>query len=104
MLSKNKDAIQNHFMITYYQRKIEEHINKIIKHPNFRQVNIKELLNFKELSIVSSEDNKLINFSFDEKTGGTYRSHISITYYADFDPKDSIQLSEFNSFFFIRWL
>lgn len=99
VLSKNKDAIQNHFMITYYQRKIEEHINKIIKHPNFRQVNIKELLNSKELSIVSSEDNKLINFSFDEKTGGTYRSHISITYYADFDPKDSIQLSEFNSFF-----
>lgn len=98
-LSNNKDSIQSHFMIGYFQGKIEEQINKIVKHPNFRQINIKELIKSDELSIVVSEDNKLINFSFDEKTGGTYRSQISITHYTDFIPKDSIQLSEFNSFF-----
>ncbi|MDG5816149.1 hypothetical protein QA601_13730 [Chitinispirillales bacterium ANBcel5] len=99
MLSENKDSIQSYYMIMYFQRKITENINQIVKHPYFCKVSIKELLNSNELSIVVSEDNKLYNFSFDEKTGGTYRSRISITHYTEFFPQDSTQLAEFNSFF-----
>lgn len=98
-LPQNKDSIESLFIIFYFHGKIEEKINQIIKHPDFQKVNIKELIKSKELSIVVSEDKKLFNFSFDEKTGGTYRSRISINHYTDFIPKDSTQLSEFDSFF-----
>jgi len=98
-LSQNKDSIQSYHMIFYFQEKITERINQIIRHPDFQKVNIKELITSDALSIVISDDNKLINFSFDEKTGGTYRSQISIMHYTDFVPQDSAQLTEFNSFF-----
>ena len=98
-LSQNKDSIQSDHMIFYYQKKITERINQIIRHPDFQKVNIKELITSDELSIVVSDDNKLFNFTFDEKTGGSYRSQISIIHYVDFIPKDSTQLTEFNSFF-----
>lgn len=99
MLSNNKDSIRAYYMILYFQKKISFQINQIVKHPDFRIANIQELIKSNELLIVVSEDNKLINFSFDEKTGGTYRSQISITHYTDFIPQDSVQLSQFNSFF-----
>ncbi len=39
------------------------------------------------MSIVVSDDRKLFNFSLDEKTNGSYKSRISITYYtADSTP------------------
>lgn len=99
ILSNSKDSIQQHFMIEYFQGKIEKNINQIVRHPDFRKVNIRDLIKSDELSIVVSEDNKLFNFSFDEKTGGTYRSQLSITHYTDFAPQDPVQLSKFNSFF-----
>ncbi len=98
-LSQNKDSIQSYHMIFYFQEKIIERINQLTSHPEFQKVNIRQLINSSELNIAVSDDNKLFNFSFDEKAGGTYRSQISITHYTDFNPKDSTQLSEFNSFF-----
>ena len=98
-LSQNKDSIYTYHMTHYFKEKIIERINLIIRHPDFRKVNIKELITSDELAIVISDDNKLFNFSFDEKEGGTYRSRISIMHYMDFIQQDSTQLEKFNSFF-----
>ena len=40
------------------------------------------------MSIIKSDDNKLFNFSIDEKTGGTYRSRISLMHYSEIDTKN----------------
>ncbi|WP_196887900.1 hypothetical protein [Aureivirga sp. CE67] len=98
-LSKNKDSIQNYHMIFYFQEKITKRINQIVRHQDFQKVNIQELITSDELSIVISDDNKLFNFSMDAKTGGTYRSRISIMHYTDFAPQDSAQLTQFQDFF-----
>ena len=98
-LSKNKDSIQSYFMITYFQEKIIDQINQIVKTPDFQASKMKELLTPGELSIVISDDNKLINFSLGEKTGGSYDSRISIMHYTGSILNDAIQKDKFNSFF-----
>lgn len=84
-LTKNKDSIATYHMIGFIAEKIEQKIEQIAKHPGFLKNNIKlkELIKSDELSIIKSDDNKLFNFSFDEKTGGSYRSQISKMYYFD---------------------
>ncbi len=98
-LSKNKDSIEGNYLIAYFQDKISAQLNQLVKHPDFNKNDIRQLIESDELSIVKSADNKLYNFSFDEKTGGTYRSRISMMYYTEFKPEDSIQAAEFQSFF-----
>ena len=98
-LTPNKDSVETYYAIFYFQDKITEHLIKIIQHPQFTQVNIPKLLESNELFIAVSEDQKLYNFSFSEKTGGTYRSRISIMHYTEFEPKDSLAVQQFNSSF-----
>ncbi len=98
-LSENHDSISNWYMIYYYQEKIKKHLKSIVNHSYFSQCDIRKLITSDELSIVVSEDKKLVNFSFDEKTGGTYRSRISIMHYAEFIPENLSQEEEFQTFF-----
>ncbi len=98
-LSANKDSILSQYMISYLQKRITGHLNQIVKHPDFQKKDIQNLITSDEMSIVVSDDKKLYNFSFDEKTGGTYRSQISMMYYSEFVPEDSTQANEFQSFF-----
>lgn len=81
---KNKDSIDVHDLIFTYQDKIMSCLTRIVKHEKF-DFNIAQSLSHHELDVVSSPDNKLVNFSVDEKTGGTYRSRISIMYYTETD-------------------
>ncbi|MGB1294296.1 MAG: hypothetical protein ACPG6V_02365 [Flavobacteriales bacterium] len=84
-LTQNKDSITSYHMIWYYQEGILENIKQLIEHSKFQDNKIEELLIFDpDLFIVVSDDRKLFNFSLDEKTGGTYRSRISIMYFTDF--------------------
>ncbi len=87
---KNRFTIEKFFLIFFIQDKIELNINALLAHSQFKNNNIDSLLN-NEISIIKSDDNKLYNFSMDEKTGGTYRSRISWMYYTDLNI-DSINL------------
>lgn len=98
-LTKNNDSIFSQGMISYFQGKIINQINQIIRHSEFQKHDIKKLITSDELSIAVSEDKKLYNFHFDEKTGGTYRSRISITHYTDFKPGDIKEETAFEKFF-----
>ena len=93
-LSENKDSIANYHVIYFFQEKIVSQLNKIIKHPDFIKNDITSLLKGSELSVVKSDDNKLFNFSFDEKTGGTYRSQISRMYYVNTEKSKVIDLNQ----------
>ena len=99
MLTENKDSVESYYMIFYFQEKIVERINKIVSHPNFKNVNIRDLITSGELSIIVSDDNKLFNFTLPEKTGGSYRSRISIMHYTEFEPEDRTQKAELSKFF-----
>jgi len=89
-LTPNKDSIASYEMIFYLQDKIITHLKQIIKHPDLQKNDIEKLIK-DELGVIVSDDKKLYNFSLDEKTGGTYRSRISMMHYTDMLPKDSTQ-------------
>ena len=79
-----KDSISKFSLIQEYQELIFENLNAIVLHPQFKTSRIENLLNQgSDLSVVVSEDRKLYNFSLDEKTGGSYRSRISLTHYTE---------------------
>ncbi len=86
-LSNNKDSIAAYHMIGYFQDRIFDDINGLIAHNKFKENDIIELLEVDEtdLSIIASDDRKMYNFSLDEKTGGTYRSRISIMHYTEIE-------------------
>ncbi len=81
-ISKGKDSIYEAYLIEELNKLIKSNVYKIISHTKFKAQKIDSLLNG-GINIVKSEDNKLYNFSFNEKTGGTYRSRISIMYFSD---------------------
>ncbi|QZT37401.1 hypothetical protein K5X82_00565 [Halosquirtibacter xylanolyticus] len=98
-LSENNDSISNWYVIGFIQRKIVKRIKQITHHSDFLHSNIRKLLTSDEISIVISDDKKLFNFSIDEKTGGSYRSRLSIMYYTDFKAANPVQEEKFQSFF-----
>lgn len=98
-LSKGKDSIQGYHMIYFFQNKILNQINQVVEHPDFLKNDIISLIEGDDLSITKSDDNKLFNFSLDEKTGGTYRSWISMMFYTDFVAEDPASLKKFQSVF-----
>lgn len=93
-LSANKDSIQEYYMIIFFQGEIESLLDKIIKHPDFFKNDITNIIKGDVLSIVKSDDNKLFNFSFDAKTGGSYRAQISKMYYIDTENSKVIDLNQ----------
>ncbi len=80
-LTTNKDVADTYTLIYFLQDKMENLINEITHHKDFTQYDITKLIDFETIHIAKSNDNKLFNFTFDEKTGGTYRSQISIMHY-----------------------
>ncbi len=94
-LTKNKDSIASYHIIGYFQEKIINNIHRLISHNKFKINNIKEQLqsNDIDLALVVSDDKKLYNFSLAEKTGGTYRSQISIMHYTEIN-QDSLPTQE----------
>lgn len=77
-----KDSISEYNLLLEFQGLITENIERIISHNTFKDNTIKEQISDAyDLSIVVSDDKKLYHFSLDEKTGGSYRSRISITHY-----------------------
>ncbi len=90
-ISKGKDSISEAYLISELNELIRSNVYKIISHTKFKAQKIDSLLNG-GIDIVKSEDNKLYNFSFYEKTGGTYKSKISIMYFSDADKNNNLNL------------
>lgn len=82
-LTATTDSVDAFSMIAYLQHKIIGNIKDIIAHEDFLKYDITRLIIGEDIHIAKSEDNKLFNFSIDEKTGGSYRSSLSVTYYTD---------------------
>lgn len=83
------DSISNMDLIFLYQDLIVGNINILLNHSKFQENKIETLLNRDcDLSIAISSDRRLFNFSLAEKTGGTYRSRISITYHTESSPPE----------------
>ncbi len=87
-LSAHKDSIEHRPLAMFFQTKIVLQLKKIIAHEKFEDHNIESLLKTSEhsnsdLEITISEDRKLYNFSLPEKTGGSYRSKISVMHYTE---------------------
>ncbi|MFK7810302.1 MAG: hypothetical protein AB8F74_21035 [Saprospiraceae bacterium] len=90
-----KDSISEFNLLLEFQGLIVENITNIISHKKFEDSSIEKLINQDlDLSIVVSDDRKLFNFSLDEKTGGTYRSRISITHYTEDEESPTIKSSD----------
>lgn len=82
-LSPDKDSISEFNLLLEFQGLIMENIQRITAHKEFANFQPEALLDNDALSIIVSDDQKLYNFSLDEKTGGTHRSRISLTHYTE---------------------
>lgn len=82
ILTKNRDSIRQFYMIVYFQERILDQLQRLLIHPDFEKYDIAKMVH-EELLVVKSADNKLYNFSLDEKTGGSYRSRFSIMHFTD---------------------
>ncbi|PWH85115.1 hypothetical protein [Brumimicrobium oceani] len=98
VLSIKKDSIQQFHMIFYYQDRILAQLDQLLEHQDFEKYDIIKMISGDELAIVKSADNKLYNFSIDEKTGGSYRSRFSIMHYTDLEIRDSIDVDSYSIF------
>ncbi len=76
-----KDSIGKYDLILFLQKKIMDNLNRVVTNTEFGKNDITQLLNSSELDIIKSDDGKLYNFSIDEKTGGTYKSRVSLMHY-----------------------
>jgi len=88
-----RDSIGAYDIISFLQGKILTGLDSILQHPDFGKNDIRELL-YEEMSIVVSDDHQLYNFSIDEKTGGTYRSRISVMHYVQDEKLNLTKLPE----------
>jgi hypothetical protein len=78
------DSISEFNLLLEFQGLIIQNLTEIMNHERFLDTKIEEQLSRDyDLAIVVSNDRKLFNFSLDEKTGGSYRSRISITYFTE---------------------
>ncbi|MCL2597969.1 MAG: hypothetical protein FWD66_10055 [Paludibacter sp.] len=69
------DSIENWAVISIFQNRILENIDKIAHHKDFPQKGSEFFL--------TSPDDKLFNFKLFENTGGTHKSYISVMYYKE---------------------
>lgn len=81
-LTEKKDSVDNYFVISFLQDKIIHNLVQLIEHTEFLNHDITELFD-ETLTIVKSEDDNVFNFILDEKTGGSYRSQLSVLYFSD---------------------
>ncbi|MBK8808139.1 MAG: hypothetical protein IPO21_16540 [Bacteroidales bacterium] len=97
--SKSPDSVEYYVMFEFLQEKITYRMDQIVKHSDFMKHDIEKLFTGSALDIKISDDKKLFNLSFDENTGGTYKSKISFVYFTDFVNTDSATFDEFQMFF-----
>lgn len=85
VLTATKDSVETYYAIEHFQIAILELLEQLIAHEDFGKEDVSTLLKAEEydLSIVVSDDKKLYNFSLDAKTGGTYRSRLSLMHFTD---------------------
>ncbi|WP_299277013.1 hypothetical protein [uncultured Psychroserpens sp.] len=76
------DSISMYAAISITQSKINALLFILMGNKETAKHDLRHVIN-DELAIVKSEDNKLYNFSLDQKTGGSYRSRISWMYYLE---------------------
>lgn len=71
-------------LMPYYTSEIYNSLKKILSYKSIYKYNLKKLFGTDiNLGISVSPDGKLYCFSYDENTGGTYHSRISIVHYQD---------------------
>ncbi|MDR1698632.1 MAG: hypothetical protein LBR75_02250 [Prevotellaceae bacterium] len=83
-LSHEKDSIAVFAAIELFQERISDNLHKIISHPDFsKRMNKRQTLSdLKGINAVVSEDDaRLYNFTFDSKSGSAYQSQISVMHY-----------------------
>ncbi|MEM6725508.1 MAG: hypothetical protein AAF598_15820 [Bacteroidota bacterium] len=84
--SLSADSISNFDLILEYQDLILQKLDQLTSHSKFTRNDLFELIeDDTDLWMFRSPDRKLYNFSLDEKTGGTYRSRLSIMHYTDWE-------------------
>ena len=74
------DSIENIEAMGFIQDRIHNQLDLVLKHKKAKTIDFTKVFN-DNLAVIKSPDNKLYNFSIDEKTGGSYRSRISWMYY-----------------------
>jgi hypothetical protein len=94
-----KDSVSSTLAIEYVQRTIIGLMMHVFSHPEFPKNDIQKLIRGKDCSIIKSDDNKLFNFTLDEKTGGTYRSSLPLMHFTDIENLYSAGFEAFQSFF-----
>ncbi|WP_208746768.1 hypothetical protein [Aquimarina algiphila] len=87
-----RDSIGKYDLILFLQKKIMYNLNRVVTNAEFGKNDITQLLNSSELDVIKSDDGKLYNFSIDEKTGGTYKSRVSLMHYTELN--NSVQKEE----------
>lgn len=97
ILTNSKDSINQYYMIVYFQERILDQLQLLLNHPDFGKNDIAKMIH-DELSVVKSADNKLYNFSLDEKSEGSYRSRFSYMHFTDLKPQDSSEVDPYKIF------
>lgn len=88
-LSNGRDSITEFNLILELQELIMGNLEQLIVHDRFGSSDIEAIIGDYDLAIVKSDDGKLYNFSLDEKTGGSYRSRLSLMHYTEIS-RDSL--------------
>ncbi len=86
------DSIDLIDVLGIYQGRILSNVEMIFNHPNFNNSTLGSIAKY----IVSSEDKMLQSFSIDEKTGGSYRSLMTVMYYKGFKEKKASVIHGYN--------
>lgn len=82
--SAGKDSAEVWPLREYYQARIFRQLDELFGHKDFSKHDVAGLLN---VQVIKSDDNRLYNVTWDENTGGTYRSRLSASYYFDKNSK-----------------
>ncbi len=88
------DSIELFDLMYFFQTRIVEVVDSLTAHPEFDPSQIQNDLGG-VLGVIVSPDKKLVSFSLDEKTGGTYRSRIAWIYFTGWDSVQSAQSESF---------
>ena len=75
------DSLSKEDLIFEFQALISDHIRALFTHKDFQNYDLEEMLRSDLLYIINSDDHKLYNIIYEEKTGGTYKSMISLIFY-----------------------
>lgn len=75
------DSVETYYLIAEFQERIIDELLALLSERPPTEKEVEEYL--KGLGVIRSDDDKLFNFTLFEKTGGTYRSYLSIMHHVD---------------------